>query len=286
MPLNLGELQKRKEEIERRRQGVEFYTLSDGKNLVRILPRSMKYFDKEGDDDFAYRYFVHYNMFEVDGYRMIVCRKTVGEECPICELAETLEDKVKLRARERFIYNVLDLNDPGKIKVMETGPKIYEEILKFVLNPEWGDLFGIKDGRNITIEKIPPNQTRTGWTDYTVMPSPQKSDVTELLPEGWEDMIDTLVGRIPKLFEVDEMKRLVECYKKGEPPNLEEMEKRQEMLNDRKKEVEKVGQQPVEKKEETRQLECFGKDFSVRNEKCKVCPERVACKEAFIKSLG
>ena len=223
MALDTGVLKQRQEETEKRRKesaGKEFFNLADGKNSIRILPRSMKYFGPDKDDDFAVRYYVHYNMFEADGYKMIVCNKTTGHGCPLCDEISRLNDKTlssRIRAKERFMYNVLDMSD-SKIKLLETGPKIYDEILKFVLNPEWGDLFGLDNGRNVTIEKIPAEKSGTGWVEYSVMPSPMISDVTPALLEGWEAEVDRLVEKIPEIRTLEEFQRVANCFATGASP--------------------------------------------------------------------
>lgn len=228
--LKTDTLKTKHEEREKRRgeMSASFFQLKDGKNVVRILPRGLQYFSKEGDDDFALRYAVHYNLFEEKGFGMVVCPAYTKQTCPICEMVGRISDKTKqtkLRAKERYMYNVFDPED-GIIKVLETGPKVYDDILKFVVSPEWGDLFGIKDGRMITIERIPADKSGTGWADYNVLPSPQVTDVTEVLPDGWDAEIDKLASKIPGVLDLEELKRLVECHEKGISPVKKEDEKR------------------------------------------------------------
>jgi len=279
MGLNTGALQQKQEEIEKKRKesmGKEFFNLEEKKNTVRILPRSLKYFSVEKDDDFAVRYFVHYNLFDVDGFKMVVCRKTLNQVCPICEEVSKLKDKVllgRVRARERFTYNVFDFED-GKIKILETGPKIYEEVLKFVLNPEWGDLFGLKDGRNITIEKISAEKSGTGWNEYTVVPSPMPSDITESLPENWDEEIDKLFERIPTIFDEAELKRLADCFKNGTSPAKLEQEKRKDVTKERQSN----GVAP----DKLDRPECFGEKYLPRDQKCKDCKVKDDCRAKYL----
>ena len=293
MALDTSLLKSRHEEAEKKRKEMGsklFFNLEEKKNIVRILPRSLKYFSPEKDDDFAVRYFVHYNLFDIEGFKMIVCNKTIGKSCPICEEAHKLNDKAlvsKIRAKERFMYNVLDLTD-GVIKILETGPKIYEEILKFVLNPEWGDLFGLKDGRNITIEKIPSEKSGTGWVEYTVMPSPMPSDVTEMVPEGWDVEIDKLSDKLPNLFDDAELKRIGECFKNGVSPVTAENSRKKDVISERQG---SVTQSPSteQKPKLTPQVppdkqECFGLKYMPRAEKCKVCISDLkdACRTTYL----
>lgn len=327
MPLQTELLKKKQEEQEKRRQesGKVFFDLKDGKNVIRILPRSLKYFSKEGDDDFAVRYLVHYNMFEVSGYKMILCSQTKGEACPICEYVNKATDKVvigKIRHRERYMYNVWDQAD-GKVKILETGPKIYEEVLKFVVSPEWGDLFGLVNGRMITVERIPKEKSGTGWAEYAVVPSPQLTNISELLPEGWDAEVDSLVSKIPEGSDQAKLGYLVECFTKGVAPVTGQEDQKVGAAQALKPQV--GGQQaqstsavaaaPVQTQAQVPTMPlppvsatvkvgtpgcqfgpqpdpkfpagtypyCFAKEYSPRQEKCKTCWAKPECRAEFLK---
>ena len=64
--------------------------------------------------DYRRKIFVHHDIGP-DG-TSVLCRRTIGEPCPICEYRNTLswdddEDEMRqLRAQEREIYNIIDLN--------------------------------------------------------------------------------------------------------------------------------------------------------------------------------
>lgn len=319
--LNLEAIRKEKESRESL-YGSQFYEIKEGENPLRLLPRSVKAFTPEGDTGFAIRYWVHYNLFDVEGYRLIVCSRTVGGNCPFCEYVMNLEDKTKasqLRARERFLYNVVDLRD-NKLKVLETGPMIYDGFLNYILQPEWGEVLDLKEGNAFKIIKIPPEKSSTGWADYNVLVMPQKVDVTPFLPENWDEVLDSLKNRVPVVRTDKELKKLLDCYLRGVPPHEEEMEKRRKVLNERKVEIEggslnfenKSGMSELQKKaeeiagklvegQENKESffpspssppppsqsvpQCFGRDFNPRKPQCKSCEYWAKCRDVFIRDL-
>lgn len=198
-----------------------FFQLQEGRNVFRILPRCSKYFTSTGDNDFAYCYYVHYGVFDVPGYKAFTCLKTVGQSCPVCEYARSLMgvDKARgraLQARERYLFNVFDYNT-NLIKVFESGPYIYQELLKHIIDPMWGDFTDPVTGRDVVIEKKP---VRTGilMNPYSVMLSPQQSSIKELLPEDFIEQLDRLEARIPAVRESQFYLSVVQHLRNGTVP--------------------------------------------------------------------
>lgn len=225
MGLNLDAMRQEKEELDARqsqfRDSLFMKLVAGERNTVRILPRSMKYFTKEGDTGFAFRYFVHYKLFESKGYGRIVCNKTFGERCPICDFFHGLSDanqKKAGRPSETYIYNVYDYGSSA-IKVLQTGPFIYEEILRHVADPDWGDLFGLKDGRDINIDVKKQEGNKKGiFNPYEVTVRPVQSDIESTLPENWDEIVDKLEEYVPEKVSDDEMVILVNHLRNGTQP--------------------------------------------------------------------
>lgn len=300
MGLDMEKMKQRKEEMEKDRERNDedlYLTLEDGTNEVRILPRSMKYFTKEKDDDFALRYWVHYNVFDVPGFKMIVCRKkTLGERCPICEyLAKT---GIKAPAKERYSYNAINLKKKdGIIRVLTSGPDIYQKILNYVIHPKCGDVFDITTGRGLTIEKTPAEKSPTGWVNYSIMPDPMPTDVTEMLPEDWQDVLDKLSTRgVPYIFNEEQMEQLCEIHAKGGDPKVvaegaarsQEKTEAPKEVKTTKAEEKTVQQEKVAEKAAKHQGEmpdCYGEGFSFKDEKCKSCAFRPQCKKVYFETM-
>jgi len=304
MGLNTDKL---KEKAENAKKGNTLYFgLEEGKrNVVRVLPRSLKFFSKDGDNDFAFTYFVHYYVFDVDGYKRVVCKKSAGQKCPICDYAESFTDRKqakKYMPSKIHLYNVLDY-DSGQIKPFESGPFIYDEILKFVVDPAWGDsLFDTKTGRDIIIQKdIVPANKRGQVNPYSVAPVPDRSDVTELLPDNWDEVLDKLQDRIPDVEDDAFYLSIVEHYRNGTVPEPIKKDKDKDKDSSKEstqkaepakaapapaatapKETEPVNPNPPEEKEEE-QPKCFGLEYSPRLDKCKGCASKAECRDATLK---
>ena len=291
----------KQEEQERKYSYNVFFEIKPGENPLRLLPRSMKIFT-EGDYLFAYRYFVHYNMFDVQGYRMIVCPTTYKDACPICEYVsqETDREKVgRIRRQERFIYNVFDLTDET-LKIMETGPQIYDGFTRYWLDAEWGPskMVGVNTGCMFKIVLVPAEKSSTGWNHYDVVATPKVVDLTSKLPENWMETIDSLESKIPAVRSKEELSKLVEYYVKGISPAVEETKKREEVFEERAKELEELGKRnqqqqqqqqlskqqevQVQQKQQSGVPDCFGLNFAPRDQKCKVCVYWAKCRDAFV----
>jgi len=282
-----------KEEEERKKnQGfTQVYEIVPGENPLRLLPRSSKIFN-EGDYHFAIRYFVHYNLFDVQGYRMLVCPSTYKQRCPICEyiFSEKWEKVSSIRRQERFLYNVFDLRD-NSLKTLETGPQIYDGFSKLWVDSDWGPqkMIDIKNGCVIKIILTPAKESNTGWNKYDVSITPRVVDLSNLLPADWLDFVDRLETKIPLLKDEKEIERLLDCYIKGIPPNLEEIENRNAIMEERAREIEALGSKddkvvlttPDVKKE--KEPECFGLEYNPRKDVCKNCNFWIRCREAFLK---
>jgi len=276
MGLNADALKKKAETIGSR--DSLYFKLEEGRNVIRILPRSLEYFSKAGDTDFAFSYMVHYRLLDVDGYRKIVCKQTSGQKCPICDYIASLEDKTKaksMRVATSYMYNIFDY-DSEKIKVFETGPFIYEEIFKYVVDPDWGDLFALKDGRDVVIEVEAISASQKGKKNpYTVKMTPNKTDITNLLPEKFDEIIDSLRERVPAVHDDGFYLTVVEHLKKGTLPAPIKKEDNKKGGSVAKTEEKKppVGEKP----------DCYGLEYSPRADKCKVCTTKADCRDATLK---
>lgn len=271
-----------------------YFKLVEGKrNVVRILPRSMKYFTKEGDNDYTYQYYIHMNLFDVKGYKRIICKKTAGEKCPICDYAASLSDAARrksLHYRVNHMYNVFDY-ETGKLKVFETGTFIYEEILTTIVDPAWGDtLFDPKSGRDVTILVDSVPQAQKGKVNpYTVKVVPDKSSIAEHLPDNWDEIIDSLQSKLPKVADEAVYLSIVEHLRKGTVPEPRESSKKEEESEVSAEAQPTPAPAPtVAPKTSAAPVEsgtamCFGLEYSSKLEKCKACGQRPDCRT---KTLG
>lgn len=121
---------------------------------ARILPTP--------DEDPFKEFHFHYNL----GKMSVLCpKRNFDEECPVCEFASALwnegdEDSKNMAkdlfARQRFYSPIIlrDEKDPT-VKVWGYSQTVYQELLKKVLNPQFGDITDPETGTDfdITYEK-------------------------------------------------------------------------------------------------------------------------------------
>ena len=155
-------------------QRADRLKLVDGDNYLRILPPTLEYL-MESVDYISVDYMIHFKVGYEGNYSHEVCPKTNGKQqrCPICEAVNKLyatkdaSDKEvagRIRAKTRYCFNVLDLNNLEKgVQIMEQGSQIYTEILKFIANPKYSDILDLDKGRNVTVTKIPEKESSSGF---------------------------------------------------------------------------------------------------------------------------
>ena len=291
MGLDVTKLQERAERKSAKR--TDRFNLQDGENYLRLLPPSLEYL-KEDVDYITFEYLMHYNL-GIEGNRTAeVCPKILGKQhrCPICEVVFKLyktqdaTDKTlagSIRAKGRHIYNVLDLNNLDKgIQIMETGPKIYDEIVKFIANPKYSDILDLDQGRNITITKTPGKESSSGFAEYDVIPDPDITSIKDRLPQNWKEQLIKLEKSIPVPKSYEEIRQILE----GEDTSSEEVSAVTldsvettivETVVDKTPDV--IKEVPVDGKKP----ECFGNDFGPKKEECINCAYKIDCREEYLR---
>ena len=181
MALNMQLVRNRRRQIqkqeEERKQGKHFDTLQKGPNYRRVLP------PWEGAEDWRKYAAYHFNVLEKEA---VLCpKKTFNKPCPICEYNEELyasndqtdkDEAKKIRAKDRFFCNVLNLDkkDDAKVYILGFGQTIEEQIIA-IMDPggkegEEAEQFGYGDitdpmgGRTLLITKtVPADPTQTSY---------------------------------------------------------------------------------------------------------------------------
>lgn len=127
------------------KDGIGFYKLKKGKNEIMVVPFEItnpKNVEglKPGEMWFRLQILKHFRIGAED--KAVICPRTVGKKCPICEHRANLlnqgrgTDDVEVRelgAKKRELYYVIDLADDDKLKALEVsyhnfGKKLEEEI--------------------------------------------------------------------------------------------------------------------------------------------------------------
>ena len=117
---------------------------------------------QKGDLWFQRTYFVHFNVGPDN--KAVVCPRTIKKPCPICEHVKELYNSdteentalaKEIKAKERELYNLIDLDDPDKgVQIFEMsyhlfGKALDEEIYEG--EDELGDFAELSGGKTLVV---------------------------------------------------------------------------------------------------------------------------------------
>ena len=149
-----------------------------GKHQVRIVPYL---FNKE--NPFIELYF-HYNI----NNKTYLSPSSFGRPDPIVEFADKLErmgDKEdwkaakKMEPKLRTFVPVLVRGEEGEgIKFWGFGKTVYQEILGYIADPDYGDITDPTTGRDITIEYTSAEDAGTSYPVTTIRVKPSQTPIT------------------------------------------------------------------------------------------------------------
>ena len=186
---------------------------SPGKHQVRIVPYL---FNKE--NPFIELYF-HYNI----NNKTYLSPSSFGRPDPIVEFADKLKrmgDKEdwkaakKMEPKLRTFVPVLVRGEEGEgIKFWGFGKTVYQEILGYIADPDYGDITEPTTGRDITIEYTSAEDAGTSYPVTTIRVKPSVSPITnddaqvKQLLEGQTNITD-----IYSELSYDELKSVLEGW--------------------------------------------------------------------------
>ncbi len=188
-----------------------FVRLQDGENLVRLTTFTN---EETGKGELYVQYTSH---FLTD--QSVACLKMFGEpNCPVCDYIAQLKKRdmgavaKKIAPKQRFYFNVLA---GGEMKVLEVGRQIWDQIMAFFADAEYGNIADTETGCNIKINKSGSGLT----TEYKVMASRNPSAVK--LPGDPKDLNQLVVRH-----DAEELEEILyarfERLEDGAPPPASE----------------------------------------------------------------
>mgnify|MGYP003125415184 CR=1 FL=1 len=143
---------------------------SPGKNQVRIVP-----YQHDKANPFLELFF-HYDL----GKRNYLSPVTHGESDPVVEFSEKLKStgnsddwklSKKLEPKMRVYVPVIVRGEEG-------GKQVYAELLGFISDPDYGDITGLTDGRDIVVEFTPSEGAGT-YPKTAIRVKPNQTPATE-----------------------------------------------------------------------------------------------------------
>jgi hypothetical protein len=150
-----------------------------GKHQVRIVPYK---FDK--DNPFIELYF-HYNI----NNKTYLSPQSFGRPDPIVEFADKLKrmgDKDDWKAAKamepklRTFVPVVVRGEEGEgVRFWGFGKTVYQEILGYIADPDYGDITDPTSGRDLTIEYKSAEEAGTTYPTTTIRVKPNETPVSE-----------------------------------------------------------------------------------------------------------
>lgn len=193
MGINISAMQKKLDKLNNKGKSTSesaFWKPEDGAHEIRVLPTP--------DGDPFKEFWFHYNV----GNQSIMCpKRNFGEECAICEFAtklfkegepESVASAKELFVRQRFCSPVLVRgNEKDGVKIWSYSKTVYEELLKTVLDPDYGDITDLENGFDMKVDKGKKNGAR--FSTMTVKPKPKSSTMCKGLgTQECKDLLDSI----------------------------------------------------------------------------------------------
>jgi hypothetical protein len=151
---------------------------SPGVHTLRIVP-----YIHNRDNPFIELYF-HYNI----GKRSYLSPVTFGKADPIVEFSEKLKKKGtkedwmlgrKIEPKMRVYVPVLVRGEESAgVKFWGFGTTVYQELLSYIADPDYGDITDMKNGRDITVEIKTPEETGKSYQTTTIRIKPKETPVS------------------------------------------------------------------------------------------------------------
>ena len=130
----------------------KFWKVPEGKSVIRLVP------DKTGD--FLREYHVHYNVGREHAF--LCNKKMYGDKCVVCDFSfqlwqEQTEDTKKqakdLMSSVRYVAPMICRTEEEKgVQFWSFSKKVYETLLGYILNPDYGDISDPETGFDLDIK--------------------------------------------------------------------------------------------------------------------------------------
>ena len=150
-----------------------------GKQQIRIVP-----YQHNKDNPFLEMYF-HYNL----GQKNYLSPVTFGKADPVVEFAEQLkatgnkDDWQMARKLDPTLRTYVPVLVRGQesegVKLWGFGKTVYQELLSFIADPDYGDITDLQAGRDITVEFLTKEETGKNFPQTTIRVKPNQTAATD-----------------------------------------------------------------------------------------------------------
>jgi len=226
MAIDLNAIRNRLDSLQTKVQKTDnLWKPKPGKQQVRIIP----YVHNQSNP--FIELFFHYGF----GGKNILSPQTHGEADPLVEFADQLKStgdrndwnlSKQLTPKMRTYVPVLVRGEESEgVKFWGFGKTVYQELLAFFADPDYGDLTDPTSGRDITVEFKTAKELGKNYPETYIRVKPNQTPITEdkNVLESVKDQIE-LPGMFKK-YTYDEMKGLLETWMEtGQVGDSEEQE--------------------------------------------------------------
>lgn len=180
MSINLDAIRGRLTKLQStQKKAVELWKPEPGKYQIRLVPYK---FNKE--NPFIELYF-HYGI----NNKTYLSPMSFGRPDPIVEFAEKLKrmgDKEdwkaakKMEPKLRTFVPVLVRGEEGEgVRFWGFGKTVYQDILGYIADPDYGDITDPKTGRDITVEIVSAEDSGTNFPVTTIRVKPKETLISD-----------------------------------------------------------------------------------------------------------
>lgn len=201
---------------------AEFWKPKPGKYQVRIVP-----YTHNKDNPFIELYF-HYNI----NNKTYLSPISFGRPDPIVEFSDKLKrmgtkDEWKagkrMEPKLRTYVPVLVRGEEGEgIRFWGFGKTVYQELLGYIADPDYGDITDPMTGRDIVVEITSPEESGTSYPVTTIRIKPKETPISESA-EKLEQYLTTQTN-ISDLYEELSYKELADILEGWLNPSQTETE--------------------------------------------------------------
>jgi len=180
MAINLDAIRVRLTKLQNtQRKTVELWKPTPGKHQVRLVPYK---FNRE--NPFIELYF-HYNV----NNKTYLSPQSFGRPDPIVEFSDKLKrmgDKEDWKAAKqmepklRTFVPVLVRGEEGEgVRFWGFGKTVYQEILGYIADPDYGDITDPESGRDIVVEVVSAEDSGTSYPVTTIRVKPKETPLSD-----------------------------------------------------------------------------------------------------------
>jgi hypothetical protein len=192
---------------------------TEGKTTIRIVP-----WKGNRDNPFIELYF-HYL-----GNKTYISPLSFGRRDPIAEFADKLVEDARREGREAekaawkqasafrpklrtYIPIIVRGEESKGVRFFSFGKTVYQDLLSYIADPDYGDITDPKMGRDVVVEYVPQEKSDTNFAKTSVKVKPNQTPVvadTDLASKILEDQPDIMT--LYKEPSYEELRVVLEKY--------------------------------------------------------------------------